>query len=99
MVHRIDAVLPDVLRQAQQHSSALTAIQTRWGRLVGKALAAHTRPMSLRKGRLTIHADRPGDGFILSYQRQQLLERLRGIAKETVIEELVIRPGDVRAKH
>ena len=98
MAHRINAVLPDILRHAQQRSRTLATIQAQWGRLVGRALAAHTKPVSLRKGRLVIHADRPGDTFALSYQRQQLLERLRVSAKEAAIEELIVRPGDVRAK-
>lgn len=98
MAHRINAVLPGILQHARRRAQALAAIQARWGRLVGRPLAAHTRPVSLRRGRLVIHADRPGDGFALSYQRQQLLERLRVSAKEAGIEELVIRPGDIRQK-
>ena len=98
MTHRINTVLPDILRRAQQRSRALAVIQAQWGRLVGRALAAHTKPVSLRRGGLVIHADRPGDSFALSYQRQQLLEQLRVTVKEAAIEELIIRPGDVRAK-
>ena len=92
---RIGDVIPGVLQRTRQRHGALLAIQRAWGRLVGKQLVRHTRPVSLRRGRLIVHADRPGDGFALSYQRTQLLEGLRATAKKPV-EDIVIRPGDVK---
>ena len=89
---RIHAVIERVLKDVGQRHSALFAIQHDWGKLVGKRLAAHTRPVSLRKGRLVVQAARPGDSFTLSYQRTELLERLRA-ATQGHIEEIVIRPG------
>ncbi len=91
---RIGPLVHDVLRLVGERHSALAAIQRDWRRLVGKGLAAHTRPVSLRRGRLTVHVERPGDSFALSYQRPRLLERLREAAPGRV-EELVLRPGDV----
>ena len=91
---RIGSVIPAVLRQAKQEHGPLFVVQRGWSRLVGKALAAHTRPVSLRRGRLVIHADRPGDSFALNYQRPQLLKRLHE-ATQGRIEEIMIRPGDV----
>ena len=90
----IGAVVSDFLQRTKRQHDALFAIQRRWGRLVGKELAAHTRPASLRRGRLVVHVDRPGDGFALNYQRMTLLGQLQTIARGRV-EELVIRPGDV----
>ena len=98
---RIGAVLPAVLTRTQERHGALFAIQRKWSRLVGRALAAHTKPISLRRGRLVVSAARPGDSFMLSYQRAELLERLRGAATGGV-EEIVIRPGEAgggKAKH
>ena len=92
---RIDVVVSRVLEETTKQHGALFAIQRRWKRLVGRALAAHTRPVSLRQGKLVVHVDRPGDGFALSYQRTQLLEQLRAAAKKPV-EDIVIRPGDVK---
>ena len=92
---QIGSVLAGVLTQARQRSGELAALQGRWGRLVGRALAAHTRPVSLRRGRLVVHAEQPGDGFTLSYQRQRLLERLQTKMRGK-IEEIVIRPGEVQ---
>jgi len=92
---RIGALLPSVLREAQQRHSALYAVQEIWPKLVGKELAAHTKPVSLRKGRLTVQVDRPGDSFLLNYQRPQLLKRL---AAKAPVEELVVRPGATKDK-
>lgn len=92
--HAIGALLPDALRKAEQRARPLQTIQRRWGRLVGRALADHTAPVSLRRGRLVVLAEQPGDGFALSYQRTQVLERLqhaRGC--RGLVQEIVIRPG------
>ena len=97
MTQRIDALLPVVLKRAQRRSGALRMIQRRWSRLVGRTLAAHTKPVSFQRGRLVVHADRPGEGFALSYERDRLLRRLR-TATNGRVEELVIRPGDVRSE-
>ena len=93
-VQSIGSVVPAILRQARQRHGTLRAIQRRWGTLVGKRLARHTAPVSLRRGRLVIHVDRPGDNFELSYQKQELLQRLKTTTQERV-EELVIRPGEI----
>jgi len=89
---RLDALIPTVLKRVEAQHSALRAIQQRWGKLVGRELAAHTKPISLRRGRLVVRADQPGDGFVLSYQRAQLLKRL-GAAAPGRVEEIIIRPG------
>jgi len=90
--HGIAEILPGVLGHIEQRHGTLFAIQRQWTSLVGKALATHTQPVSVRRGRLTVIAERPGDGFALAYQRTQLLERLQTISHGTV-EELVVRPG------
>ncbi len=92
---RIDAVIEGILHQTKDRQGALFALQRSWGKLVGGPLAAHTRPASLRRGRLIVHADRPGDGFQFRYQQAELLARLRRAVREP-IEELVIRPGPNR---
>ncbi len=91
---RIGAVIPNLLRRVEQQHQTLFAVQARWDRLVGKRLAAHTKPVSLRHGRLVVVVDHPGDGFALSYQRSQLLERLQ-TATNGKVQEIVIRPGTV----
>ena len=63
---RIGEVIQRVLTHAKQQHGALFAIQRDWTKLVGRALAGHTKPVSLHRGRLIVHADRPGDSFALS---------------------------------
>ena len=91
---RIGAVIPAVLRGLEHQQGALRTVQQDWGRLVGKRLAAHTRPVGLKHGRLIVAVDRPGEGFALSYALPELLERLRASTRGKV-EEIVIRPGDI----
>lgn len=90
--HRIGALLPGVLRDVERRHSALSMVQQAWRTLVGKQAAAHTRPIGLQRGRLVVYAERPGDSFLLNYQRAQILERLRELTHGRV-EELVVRPG------
>jgi len=91
-VEPIASVLPAVLAQARERHGALAAVRERWPALVGRELSAHTRPVSLRRGRLVVVADRPGDAFVLSYRREAVIGGLRRATRGTV-EELVIRPG------
>jgi len=90
----VRALIRDVMQQTAKAQRPLFAIQRRWPRLVGKALATHTRPVSLRRGRLVVHADRPGDSFALNYARPRLLAQLQG-AEQGAVEEIVIRAGSV----
>lgn len=94
---RIGQVLPSVLKRTSQQHGVLWRIQRKWPRLVGRALAAHTVPVSLRRGQLVILVDRPGDGFALGYKRTQLLERLEAEARGGV-REIIMRPGEMRMK-
>lgn len=93
----IGPVIQDVLKRVGTQHETLATIQRDWRRLVGKPLAAHTRPVSLRGGRLVVHAARPGDSFMLSYQRARLLERLQAATRGRV-EEVIVRPGDIAEK-
>ena len=88
------ALIHEMLQRAAREHRPLFAIQRRWPRLVGKQLAAHTRPVSLRRGRLVVHADRPGDNFALNYARPKLLQQLQA-AEQGSVEEIVIRAGSV----
>ena len=85
-------ILPAVLKQVEQQRGALVSVQREWARLVGRQMAAHAKPVSLRRGRLVIQVDRPGDGFTLRYQQAELLAALQR-ATQGRVEEIVIRPG------
>ena len=93
MAKRIGEVLSGVLQEAQRRHGNLRDIQQAWPTLVGRDLAAHTKPTSLRRGRLVVSVDRPWDGFALNYPRTHVLTHLRRITGG-LVEELLIRPGD-----
>ena len=92
----IGAVVHGVLQEAHRRHGALFTVQRNWRKLVGKELAAHTKPVGLRSRRLIIHADRPGDNFALTYQRSRLLERVQRLTQGK-IDELMVRAGEVHA--
>jgi len=92
--HQIGSVLPAVLRHLGQRHSTLQLIRRQWRRLAGTPLAAHTAPVGFQRGRLIVQVDGPGEGFLLSYQRPQLLARLRQ-ATQGRVEDIVIRPGEL----
>ena len=93
-IERIDVVLADVLKRTAAQQRPLFAVQRQWRALVGRALAAHSKPVSLRRGRLLIHVASSGDAHALTYQRATLLPRLKAVTND-VVEELVFRAGDV----
>ena len=90
----IGKLLEGLLAQTQKQQSALFEVQQAWGKIVGRKLAAHTKPVSVRKARLTVHVDRPGENFLLSYERERVLERVKKISQGK-ITELVVRAGKV----
>ena len=95
MSKAIGELLQTVVQQAAQKHQALHELQRKWIRIVGKELARHTRPASLRKGKLYVHADEPGASFTLSLERPKILERLSAITGLRV-EEIVIRAGGIK---
>lgn len=93
-IERIDVVLAGVLTRTAAQQRPLFAVQRQWRSLVGRNLAAHSKPVSLRRGRLLVHVASGGDAHALTYQRTTLLPRLTAVT-HGVVEELVIRAGDV----
>ena len=93
--HKVEAIrglIPAVLQHVEREHGALATVQRAWRKAVGSRLAAHAKPVSLRRGRLVVYVDRPGDSFTLNYERAKLIERLRA-ATGGKIDELIIRPG------
>lgn len=95
MTKPIREVIPNIVRQAAQQHETIQRLRDEWRRLVGKELAKHTKPASLRRGTLYVHADEPGASFILSLEKPRLLAQLQARAKRP-IEEIVIRPGEIK---
>lgn len=57
-------------------TGALTSLFDDWGALVGAQVAAHSRPLSLVRGVLSIAVDEPGWATQLTYLEADLLTRI-----------------------
>lgn len=94
MTQRMADLLPKILQQAKTQHEAIAMLQQQWPRMVGRELAGQSRPVSLRRGRLTIHVQDAGTHFALSLRlpalRQQAQRRSGGR-----VTELVIRAGTI----
>lgn len=90
----IGKLLEGLLAQAHKQQSALFEVQQAWGKIAGRKLSAHTKPVSVRKARLTVHVDRPGESFLLSYERERVLARVKKLTQGR-ITEMVVRAGKI----
>ena len=70
---------------------ALVDLLSRWPEVVGEALAAHCRPISLRAGVLTIAADEPAWGAQLSWLEADLRRRLDEAIGAGAVTRIAVR--------
>ena len=90
-----DGLEPLARRLGAPTASALGAVFSRWEEAVGPAVAAHSRPLSLTDGVLTVAVDQPGWATQLRYLTATLLARLEEVAGAGVVRRIDIRvePG------
>jgi predicted nucleic acid-binding Zn ribbon protein len=69
----------------------LTAVFAQWEELVGPAVAAHARPLSLARRVLVVGVDHPGWATQLRYLAPELLGRLAATAGPGQIERVEIK--------
>ena len=70
---------------------ALVDLLQRWPAVVGAQLAAHSRPLSLRNGTLTIAADEPAWGAQLGWLDADLKRRLDDALGPGVVTRIAVR--------
>ena len=87
----LSSLVAAVMANAASTHRAIHEIQRRWKRAVGASLAATSRPVSLRRGVLSIDADDPGTAYALSLKTSALLERFK-------VTDIVIRAGGQRTR-
>ena len=63
-------------------AGALAAVFGRWEEIVGEAVGAHSRPVSLAAGVLTVAVDDPAWRTHLAYLERDLLRRVGEVAGE-----------------
>ena len=75
-------------------SSALTTIFERWKEIVGPAVAAHSRPLSLARGTLTIGVDQSAWATQLTYLESDLKRRIDEVAGAGAVRrvQVTMRP-------
>jgi len=70
-------------------------IFSRWEEAVGSRVAAHSRPVYVRNGRLTLVVDSPAWSQQLSLLRPDLLRKIAAVIGEGVITDIYLTSGTV----
>ena len=70
----------------------ITQLRRCWGALFRKDIAAHVRPVALRRGTLYVQTDEPGAHFTMSLRKPELIEHLRRAGYQ--VDEIVVRIGE-----
>jgi predicted nucleic acid-binding Zn ribbon protein len=71
--------------------AALSVVFSRWEDVVGQSVAVHTRPLSLRDGRLVVGVDEPGWATQLTYLTADLLRRLEELIGPGVVTAVEVK--------
>ena len=72
-------------------ASTLSRVFASWEELVGDAIAAHSRPRSLRGGSLVVAVDEPVWATQLTWLETDLVIRLNEVLGEGQIERIEVR--------
>ena len=72
-------------------AGVLAALFSTWPELVGDAVAAHSRPRSLRDGELVVAVDEPAWATQLRWLESDLLVRLGEVLGEGVVQSIDVR--------
>lgn len=91
MPHAMSALVAAVMAHAATTHRTVHEIQRRWKRVVGASLAARSRPVSLRRGVLSVEADDPGTAYVLSLKKAVVLAQFG--PSGAAVQEVVIRAG------
>jgi predicted nucleic acid-binding Zn ribbon protein len=75
-------------------ADVLAAVFARWPDVVGQAIAAHSRPLSLSRGTLVIAVDEPGWAAQLTYLETDLVRRVEEVAGADAVRRVrvTVRP-------
>lgn len=91
---RISEALDRVTRRlGGPPTDVLAAIFGHWQQLVGPDIAAHARPVSLRRGRLVLLVDHPAWAGQLRFMTGDLMARIAEATGSGEVQEIHIRVG------
>ncbi|MDQ6728484.1 MAG: DUF721 domain-containing protein [Actinomycetota bacterium] len=89
---RVAASLDAVTRNlGGRGGPALVDLLQRWDAVVGEQLAAHSRPLALRDGALTIGVDDPAWGAQVGWLEADVLRRLADALGPGVVTRIAVR--------
>ena len=74
-------------------ADALTVVFARWEEVVGAAVAAHSRPVSLFRSTLVVSVDHPAWATQLRYLGSTILARITEAVGREVASRLEVRVG------
>lgn len=99
-IEKISSTLFDVLRR-RGLSSRLKEYRLfgRWEKIVGREIALHAMPRSVRGNRLTLIVDSSVWGNELSLRRPEIIEKINRSLGRGAIEQIVLRIGEPPASH
>lgn len=88
----LTASLADEVRRLGGPDPGLTTVVfAHWAELVGAAVAAHSRPVSLRAGVLVVAVDQPAWATQLTFLAAQVLARISEVSGSSEVTELIVR--------
>ena len=89
-------MLEKVVRQIERSEGALAWLTSSWTTIVGKTLAAHTRPVRCREGYLEVAADGKGWRKQLESMKREFCARVNQTWGKNLIREIkfiAAKPG------
>ena len=86
-----DALESLARRLGAPKASSLSAVFTQWEEIVGASIAAHSRPLSLVDGVLTVAVDEPGWATEFRFLAATLLERINALGGEGTAGRIEVR--------
>jgi predicted nucleic acid-binding Zn ribbon protein len=81
----------EVRRLGGPDAAVVRQVFGHWGDLVGPAVAARSRPRTLRDGVLTVEVEDPAWATQLRWLQAQVLARIGEVAPGAAVTELVVR--------
>lgn len=66
-----------------------------WKKAVTAGAAKHTRPVSLKAGRLVVHVTDSSRLYNLTLEKQKIIRKLNGYLKKKKIKEIRFKIGEV----
>lgn len=94
-VTSIGKILPKVLREigSETHFTR-EVVDEAWGRVAGEEAARHSRPIGVRRGRVTVEVENSGWMYALGLKRAQLVEGLMELLGAARAKTLSLRIGE-----